>query len=110
MKKDKEPDVQEIIKKMKMMHEELTEKLDVVYKESGLTHSEIQEYLSNPKNFTKASWQYVQMNREHLQQKIWSLIGEEGKKNVMKKESEKTARERKAKTLGARKKGWIPMK
>lgn len=105
-------DLQEMMAKMKKMHDELDRKLDEAYQKTGWTHQGIKNYLENPNNFRDFEWDRVQRERKGLLSQIWKSLGNDAserfQKSEKKKEGDKAAKGRKGKTLGGRRK-WIPM-
>lgn len=98
---------QEIINRIRRMSEELEAKLDNVYKETGLSENQLQEYLSDPRHFTPGTWEKIELVKKRFGIKMWDALGLSYKKRKIQLE-EKNTKERKAKTLGERRK-WIPI-
>lgn len=97
----------EIVKKQQI---DLQKQLEEIYEKTGWSPQRMIDFLSNPNNFTPAQWEELQKHKKHLDDFIWNQLGAEKKKQAEEKEKEKIQSSRKGKTLGARKKNWIPMK
>lgn len=102
-------DAYKVLSNMKKMHEELNLKIDRLFQMSGKDPREVRDYFNNPKNFPAHEWKRIQERKEELEIYIRSLSKEELKKKKTKQEVSKMSKERKGKTLGARKK-WLPMR
>ncbi len=102
-------DIPQMIERMRAMNQEIQQKIELIYEKTGLPRKKIDAYLSDAKNFTPEVWHSLQKNIDTLEQKIWSVLGKELKKKTLDKKQEKFSKERKGKSLGARK-NWIPMK
>ncbi len=96
-------------KKIEQMHDELDKQLGETYQRSGLSLERIKSFLENPNNFNKIEWERVQKERLSRAERIWSIVGEEAKTQMLKEVKKKSAEEKKGKFLGSRKK-WIPMR
>jgi Glu-tRNA(Gln) amidotransferase subunit E-like FAD-binding protein len=101
---DKE--MQEIMKRVREMDEDLQKKIDRICELSGMTRKEVTNFLENPSNFHPEQWKVMQLQREQFEKQFYSIMGVElkKKKNIKKK----FTKERHGKTLGLRK-GWINM-
>jgi hypothetical protein len=104
----RDPEVREMMKKIEDMKQDLSNKMENIHRKSGLTYDQIRVYMENPKNFSKTEWEKIQKTKDELGEKVWNALGQELKPKTT-HERENIAGERKAKTLGARKR-WIPMK
>lgn len=104
----RDPEIREMLKKIDDMKQDLLNKMEYIYRTSGLTYDQVRRYMENPKNFSKKDWEKLQRTKEELGEKVWNALGQELKPKAA-RERENVAGERKAKTLGARKR-WIPMK
>lgn len=103
----KDPEIRDMMKKIHAMRQDLQNKMENIYKHSGLTPESLKNFLDNPKNFAQKDWEFIQQNKNILEEKVWETLGEE-LKPITRYVRENVAGERKGKTLGARKK-WIPM-
>lgn len=107
-------EIKEMVDRMRKMHDEIALKLDDAYQQTGFTPGFIKNYLNNPNNFPSSEWERVQKERKAL----LSSVCEELKKGIRstpiesnrltQKELSNLAKERRSKTLGARR-NWIPM-
>lgn len=108
----KTKDIDQMIAKLRQIHDEIDKKLDAIYQKTGLTPSYIRNYLSNPNNFSPIEWTIIQKDR---QTRLSALMGATKVEEMMNKprlseqEIEKKARDRRGKMVGGRK-NWIPMK
>lgn len=102
-------DAFKVLANMKKMHEELNVKIDNLFKQSGRDPREIREYFKEPRNFTAHEWKRIQDRKEELEAYIKVVSKEELKKKKSKQKTSEMSKERKGKTLGARKK-WLPMR
>lgn len=90
-------------------YDQTAKQVDESYSKLGINKQKVADYLSDPNNFNPEQWQMIQQKRKEMQDQLWKLLGIERKKEVSRKEKEKTEQKRKGKTLGARKK-WMPMR
>ena len=106
-----DPEIKEMVSKIKKMQTDLQSRLDQVYQETGMNGEELKTFIENPKNFLPKDWEYIQKNKHVLEEKVWETLGEELKPptgHVVRTRGN-IADERKGKTLGSRKK-WLPMR
>jgi hypothetical protein len=101
-------EVNDMLKRLRGMDEDLQKKMQRICELSGMTRIEIESYIDNPNNFTDFQWNKIQKEKENLEEKIYSSIGIRAKKRVLLKKKKKMAKGRRGKTLGGRK-GWIQM-
>lgn len=99
----------EMFERAKKMRTEIEEKLQEVYDKTGLTRKQVETYMNNPKNFSIQEWQNIQIGRKDWEGRLYGLIGQEYKEKRQKAVQDQSSKERKGKTLGARK-NWIPMR
>jgi hypothetical protein len=105
-------DVDNVITRMREIHDDIEKKLDVIYQKSGLTPKYIKDYLNNPNNFNPQEWEKIQQDRQAL---FSSLTGGtrveemENKTKTTEKELDKEAKDRRGKMIGSRK-NWIPIR
>lgn len=102
-------DVKNIFEKMRAMQKELLQKFDETCKRAGKDPRDVKEFCHNPSNFSAPAWHIINERKEILQEKIGGVSRTEIKQRKAQKEASKTSKERKGKTLGARKK-WIDMR
>lgn len=102
-------DVKSMLERMHFMNKDLENKLESVYTKTGMPKEEIHNFLENPNNFSSTVWNKIQEDMTSLEQKVWAAVGKHMKKSMLKKKTDKKSKERKGKTLGARKK-WIPVR
>jgi hypothetical protein len=106
----RDPEINEMLNKMYRMQEDFQGKLSEVYEKAGISPRQIRNFLDNPGNFSPEVWQRIQGQRESLEKRINEVL----KLNIKKIKSGQIlgvtagGKERKSKTLGARK-NWIPM-
>lgn len=101
--------IAEMFERARRMKEEIESKLQEVYDKTGMTRKQVQNYMQNPKNFTVQEWQNIQIGRQDWEGRLYNLIGQEYKAKREKVVQDQNSKERKGKTLGARK-NWIPMR
>jgi len=117
----------EMLTKMKRMHREIELKLDESYEKLGMSPQAIKNFLENPNNFTNEEWENLQTQRQGILKKLESELGvlfNPSSFSSLKSDSnpeiisprrdsfgnlEKTERQRKSKTRGARH-NWIPVR
>ncbi len=102
----RDPEINVMLNKMYRMQEDIHNRLEQIYNNSGLSTSQIKNFLNNPGNFPPEIWQRIQGQRDIFEKKIVEVLQIYAKKP--KKEHISGSKERKAKTLGARR-NWIPM-
>lgn len=101
-------ELQQIIKRIKDMDEDLQKKMDRVCELSGMSRSEVSTFLENPSNFHADQWKLMQGEKEQLEKQFYSMVGIELKKKKALKKKKQLTKERHGKTIGLRK-GWIDM-
>ncbi len=103
---NRDPEITDMLKNIEFMQKDLQNKLEYIKQKTGWGSEEIQKFMANPRNFSPKEWKQLQQNKDILGDQVWSTLGMELKP----KESHRKnlAKERKGKTLGARKK-WISM-
>lgn len=101
-------DVEEMLKKLRNMDDDLQKRMDNICVLSGMSPKEVKRFIENPDNFSTEDWSRMQEKKEALEKKIYSGIGDESKKNVLRKKKKKMQKGRRGRTLGGRK-GWIQM-
>lgn len=106
-------DVDQVIVRVREMHDEIEKKLEAIYQKTGLTPKYVRDYLANPNNFNSFEWDRIQKNRQEL---LGSLLGstkveetQEQKAKSAEKATEKSTKERRGKMVGTRK-NWIPIR
>lgn len=106
-------EINEMIEKMKKLHDQLNKQIEDTYQHAGIDDKLIKRYLDNPNNFEGEQWKNLQNQRQALLKTIWTNLGEENLSYVQSKQKEKqieqAKKERKGKTLGARR-NWISMR
>lgn len=108
-KPQSDEEISQIFGKMHKMHEELNQKIDKAYKLSGKDPQEVDEYFNDPSHFTPQEWSRIQERKELLEESLTGLSKAEVKKKKVKKHVSKMSKDRKGKTLGARK-NWLSMR
>jgi hypothetical protein len=103
-------DAMDMISKTKVLHDEIDKKLDEIFQKTGWSTKQIKMHLDNPNNFTSEEWERVQKERQKL---LNSLKTEQELKAPEKGElkpeqATKLNKERRSKTIGARR-NWISM-
>lgn len=107
-----DPEINQMLNQMLDMREDITTKLSNIYEKAGLSVSQVKNYLDNPNNFPPDIWQKIQLQRDSLEKRIGDVLKTYAKKkkkgHVAGLRETGGAKERKSKTLGARR-NWIPM-
>lgn len=100
-------DIKRSLEKIKKYHEDLDNKLEQIYRTSGLTPQKIVDYLDNQANFTEFEWKRLQSLKKGFDDKLLKLFPEREKEQRLKKQL-KGKKKLRGKALGKRKK-WIEM-
>jgi hypothetical protein len=103
-----DPDIDNMLKKMRTMDKDLQLRMDKVAELSGMSPREVMHFIENPDNFPAKQWSLMQQKKRELEEKIYAGIGVEYHKRILKKKKNKVQKGRSGKTLGYRK-GWIQM-
>src|SRR4051812_46676827 len=98
-----------MLTKMQRMHDELELKLDQIYQNSGIDPGAVKNYLNNPNNFNSREWERIQSQRETMWSRMGLKSSVDEEKFKKQQELDKVSKERKSKSLGARR-NWIPMR
>jgi len=98
-------DVLRMIEKYRKMHDNVERQLDYIYQRTGLSPKQIEDYLSNPNNFTHMEWEKIKREHEAFEHSF------KVKKNKETSSPNKieNVKERKTKTMGSRR-NWIPVR
>jgi hypothetical protein len=108
-----DPEVQEMMERMKNMHQVMEVKLSDSYEKLGWGPRSINTYLENPNNFSNEEWARIQAERSLVLKRLEEDLGlKESPKSIFageKKMLDPTEKERKSKTRGARR-NWIPIR
>lgn len=88
--------------------DEVEEQIDKLYSQMGFSKKTLTDYLSNPQNFSETQWNYLSRYRKEMEDKIWGMLDEKGKKELKTKQEIKKGKAAKGKTIGGRK-NWISM-
>lgn len=95
--------------KMKEMQANLTLQIEETMKKSGQDSATVAKFCQNPSNFTKEQWDKMQKRKEDLET-TFSGLSKDALEAKKKKKAEVSAnKERRGKTLGARK-NWLDMR
>lgn len=105
-----DPEIQAMITRMRDMHKDIEGRLNKIYETSGLSPSQIKSFAENVSNFTPEEWRKLQSNRAEIEAKLLAFLGPRVKAEKQRLMTDKMTKERKAKTVAARKKNWIPMR
>lgn len=100
--------VDKMIAQMKEMNKDLQEQIDTLCKKTGLSFEAIKQLTENHKSMDPNAWGKMAQAKKEFEQNVATIVKQDSK-SAPKKTQGEIAKERKAKTLGARKK-WIPMK
>lgn len=106
-----DPEIRDMVGQIKTMQDDLKSRFDQLYVETGMNEDQLKTFMDNPKNFLPADWEFLQKNKNVLEEKVWNAVGEELKpkpQSAVRSSRTNPNDERKGKTLGARKK-WLDM-
>lgn len=103
----RDPEVADMMRQISEMNQDLQSKMESISKKSGLSYDDLKKLIDNPKLLSPAQIEYLKKSKEQLGEQVWDAVGVPTKPQP--KQRENKTGERKAKTLGARKK-WIPMR
>jgi uncharacterized protein YoxC len=99
-------ETERLFSKIQSMHDDINRKLEEMYQKAGWTADSVKDYLNNPNNFNSTDWQHIQDQRKQLLGKVKQAINQGQEEKI---DKDKIGKERRAKTLGARK-NWLPMR
>jgi uncharacterized protein YdcH (DUF465 family) len=110
-KSHSDPELAEMLSQLHFMKSDLKSKFEEICRKSGLTIEQIENWIQTPKNLSPAEAAKLKSEREALADEVWQTLGPHLRPKA--KTSVTTMRnnpdnERKAKTLGARKR-WLPV-
>lgn len=88
---------------------EINDKLGEAFEKSGYSRKQIESYVNDPRNYTAEQWQIFEVSRGDWEVRLYHLLGKEYKKKRKQAIEDKITKERRGKTLGARK-NWMPMR
>lgn len=97
------------IAKMKEMQANFTIQIEETLKKTGQDIQTISKYCQNPSNFSKEQWEELQKKKEDLEVMFSGLSKEAIEVKKKKKADVAASKERRGKTLGARK-NWLDMR
>jgi hypothetical protein len=101
--------LRESLGRMKELSAQLSESLESVLQKSGHTLKEVTDFCQNPSNFSKEDWEKMQRRKEEMEVQITGKSKESLAKEKVKKQDSAASKQRRGKTLGARK-NWIDMR
>lgn len=104
-----DPDIKEWVTRIEELNRSLKEKIADLIEKHGFTPRSVKGYLNNPKNFTPDQWIIIQKQRSEIEKTIGVALDPVLRKEQKKREGKERDKERKGKTLGARK-NWMPMR
>jgi hypothetical protein len=91
------------------MSQAINQTIEDSFKNTKLSPKKLQEYLSNPNNFTAAQWKALKAKKQELEDKLKAIASRAGiKKETETKEEEKPDEKKKVKK-GVHKQRWLPM-
>lgn len=97
------------IAKMKEMQAKLALQIEETLKKSGQDEATVIKFCQNPSNFTKEQWEELQKKKEELEMSFSGLSKDTLDAKKKKKADLSASKERRGKTLGARK-NWLDMR
>lgn len=101
-----EEDVDAMLERMRVMHKELQDKAGDIYDTTRLKPNQLHQFLNK---MGGQQWEKNQKDRKKLEDQVFSVLGEQERIKAKKDELDKSSKARKVKTIGARKKNWLPM-
>lgn len=101
-------ELQRMFQRINALDDDLQKKMDRICEISGKTRKEIETYLNNQANFFPDEWKQIQLQKEQVEEMLFSKLGTDKQKQNAKKKKQ-LIKQRQGKTLGARKK-WIDMR
>lgn len=101
-------DTAELLTRMKEQHEELQGKIDEVLSKKGLSPGQLKSFFANPSNFSEKEWSEIKQQKGKLAAKILGVSETAAERKIEDTEISKAAKDRRGKTLGARRK-WLNM-
>lgn len=102
----KDPEVQQMLEKIQAMREDLDTKIDLIKGKKGPIAEHCRKILENECSLSSLEKDEIQLAKKLLADKVWDSVEKET--NPV-EEKENPLSNRKAKTLGSRKK-WIPVR
>ena len=106
-----DPALEEAYIRCQNMHDELNKKIDEVYKASGLTPSELNKLLNDPRNFSQKDWEAMQRVKKEADEKLEALKKSAGIEEAYTSPPEGASPEelKKIKSSFLSKKRWLSM-
>ena len=104
-------EVKAMIASMQKDLDMLSKESDNIQKKTGLSKEGLQQYMSNPKNFSHEDWKQLEKAKAETQKfrtQIQELLGTAGS-HLNEVDPPKEHKKQKLKMLGMKKKNWIPM-
>jgi len=108
--REEEEDLEKRFYDIKKKFSEISDLVDKNYETMNTSRAECKSYLENPDNFTPQQRKMIEMERESLNETLFKEKAKEYSKALAKQSTKKHMKKRKKKMIGARKKGWIPMR
>ena len=69
----KNASLDEIFRRCHQMHKEIVESLDHAFKQAGVTHSQLQSFVSKPRNFSSGDWSKVEEGKKQSEEMLTEL-------------------------------------
>lgn len=106
-----DPDIEDALKKVQQMHDDLENKVQMVYSRLGVNKETSKRTLDNPKNYEHAPVTYedAQQQRRLLRNQVIQMVGEAPVRAKEEREQQKDLDRHKKKSLGSRK-NWLNMR
>lgn len=105
-----DPELAEMLKKIQDIQNKINGEIEAFCAKTGLSPKELDHIFTNSKYFTPENWAKMQKMKDELEGKLYKTLEAGFKIKKIQKEASQKDKERKGKTLAARKKNWIPMR
>ncbi len=99
------PHIVAMLEKMAKMQKEIDDKIDEALNQHGITKTQLNNYLSDPKNFTPEQLDYLKKTKFEMVKKVMAATNIPD--IVTESEPPSTAKRGKVKSIGTRR-NWIP--
>jgi hypothetical protein len=106
--KNIDPEIKSDINRFHELHDKLQSKLDKLYKETGITHKDIQRYLDDPSNYDEGEWEYFQQRRKLFNEGLMTKLDPNLVKTTARKLKKKSGKKLRGRAIG-RKRKWLDM-
>lgn len=98
--------VEEMLEHMQRLELEITDKLNILYTQSGLSPAKVRKFIEDSGGQKTIEWMKTQRERKNLEDRLWGVLGLHAKARLAQQKEAKAQKTRKAKSIGARQR-WI---